>query len=76
MIKLNQEGLAVFVRKNGQAFNHRGGYQTPRGMLWTEVIHVLDPYEKGKMPKHSTYLLQKKESGSDIDPHFYFYKEL
>jgi len=76
LIKMNRDGQAVFMRKNGTSFNHRGGEVTEKGLSWTEVIHVLDPYEKGKDPKHSTFLLQKRESGSPIASHIYFYKEL
>jgi len=72
----NREGLAFFHRKNGNVFKHRGGEDTPKGISWTEVVHVLDPYEKGKEPRHSTFLLQKRESGSPIVSHIYFYKEL
>ena len=72
----NRDGWAMFYRKNGDVFKHRGGDTTPKGICWTEVIQVLDPYEKGKEPRHSTFLLQKRESSSPFAAHIYFYKEL
>jgi hypothetical protein len=72
----NLDGWAFFHRKNGEVFKYRGGWRTQSGVHWTEVVHVLDPYEKGKEPRHSTFLLQKRASKSVLASHIYLYKEL
>ena len=73
----NKEGWALFHPKNGQPFKHRGGWPTQEGLVcWSEVVHVLDPYEKGKTPHHTTFLLKKESVKSIFGAHVYSYREL
>ena len=64
---LNKDGWAVFVAKNKEMFVYRGGWPTPEGITWTEVVHVLDPYRKGTEPHHSTFVMKKLGMDSDSD---------
>ena len=76
MVEYNRDGWAMFVYKSGRSFKHRGGWTTPNGITWSEVVHVLDPYEKGVLPNHTTFL-KKKVVCEDADRTIYYiYVEL